>query len=98
MAAGNYCQRCQRSFVSGAARNQHIRDSPRHTVCHICHQDCDAEAKLNQHLEVDHNCCVNCDQDFDNADDLVQHDIEVHHMCSTCGDYFKSASNRDNVC
>ncbi|RTE83471.1 hypothetical protein BHE90_001922 [Fusarium euwallaceae] len=91
------CRRCQRQFPSQAAREQHIRDSTRHNICHICRvRDYEDADDLHDHLEEEHHFCVDCNEQFSTAGLLKQHDIDVHYLCSTCGRRFKSASNLDN--
>ncbi|KAI8648646.1 hypothetical protein NCS57_01476300 [Fusarium keratoplasticum] len=91
------CLRCQRDFRSRAAKEQHIRDSSRHNVCHICRvRDYEEAYELDNHLEADHHFCVECGEQFHTAGLFEQHDIDVHNLCSICGRHFNSASNLNN--
>ncbi|OQD76736.1 hypothetical protein PENANT_c122G03023 [Penicillium antarcticum] len=48
-----YCTRCERGFSSTDARQQHIKDSPNHNICHHCSSPLDyaTERELDDHLE-----------------------------------------------
>ena len=95
----SYCPRCQKSFAFVSARQQHIRDSLNHHVCHICPSPPDyaTEDELDEHLQDEHNICVTCDKQFNTPRQLVQHDVAKHNMCMTCRKYYTSPANRNSV-
>ena len=95
-----YCTRCQKSFCSSEARQQHIRDSPNHNVCHHCFSPPDyaTEDESDDHLEEVHYICIPCDKQFEASSQLTQHDVAKHHMCMTCRRYFNNSKNRSSVC
>ncbi|KAJ4391094.1 hypothetical protein N0V93_004709 [Gnomoniopsis smithogilvyi] len=90
-----FCRRCQKSFVSVRAKQQHIADSQDHHVCSKCpkHLDFEFEDELIEHLEDVHHFCVPCDRQFGAAEGLAQHDMAIHHRCRTCHRCFSSPSN-----
>ncbi|KAJ4211280.1 hypothetical protein NW759_012758 [Fusarium solani] len=93
------CLRCDREFRSQAAKEQHMRDSSRHNVCHLCGvRDYEYADDLDDHLKDDHHFCIKCDQIFYGDWLLEQHNVDVHNLCVTCGRRFTSPSNLNNVC
>lgn len=95
-----YCSRCQKSFPSFSAKQQHIRDSLNHNVCHACSfpPDYATEDDLDNHLEDEHNICTYCDRQFDTPSQLAQHDVAKHNMCMNCRQYFNTPANLSSVC
>ncbi|CAP79196.1 Pc06g02030 [Penicillium rubens Wisconsin 54-1255] len=94
----SYCPRCQKSFTFVSARQQHIRDSLNHHVCHIYPSPPNyaTEDELDEHLQDEHNICVTCDKQFNTPRQLVQHDVAKHNMCMTCRKYYTSPANRNS--
>ncbi|KIV84925.1 hypothetical protein PV11_00672 [Exophiala sideris] len=70
---GEWCERCQWLFVSPAARNKHVADSPHHYICKRCKIDYDLTTALNKHLVDVHHQCMDCEEEFNNDNDLQQH-------------------------
>ncbi|CAE6449569.1 unnamed protein product [Rhizoctonia solani] len=81
-----YCDRCDRSFSSDYAYNDHRRDSSRHYVCFPCNKDFPTRERFNQHLKQSsrHHYCFWCYEDFEDEYDLDEHDEECHEYCNSC--------------
>ena len=84
-----YCDRCNRSFGSQYALQQHIdHSSSHHHVCDDCHRDFATAEALVQHYTDDsrHAYCASCDKRFDDFDDLDIHYNEDHYYdwCGSC--------------
>ncbi|KAG8667800.1 hypothetical protein FPOAC1_012639 [Fusarium poae] len=88
------CFRCNKNFRSHSAKQQHIRDSAHHYLCHICPLDYGTQNDLNNHLENEHHICTTCDlRQFRTARQLQQHDVDKHNMCIICGKYYGTPQN-----
>ncbi|KAH7187779.1 hypothetical protein DER44DRAFT_680191 [Fusarium oxysporum] len=93
---GFRCIRCNKGFRSASAREQHIRDSADHYICHICPEPFDYETQneLNDHLETEHHICTYCDRPpFRTSKQLDQHDVDKHNMCIVCRKYYRTIQN-----
>lgn len=86
---GQFCGRCKRLFVHITAKHNHITNSSRHWVCHICDIDLEDEDSLESHLSGKHSYCYDCGTV---ASDFRQHRAQYHHECSVCEDQFQDAN------
>ncbi|KAA1479348.1 hypothetical protein DENSPDRAFT_752630, partial [Dentipellis sp. KUC8613] len=100
------CGRCNRSYFTPAALEQHFHDSSLHPNCARCNLGfLDAEA-LSQvrgsilyvasHYRVspNHPTCPTCNVGFENTDDFDRHIVSVHPelRCRICDLSFGSAA------
>ncbi|OAP63651.1 hypothetical protein AYL99_02878 [Fonsecaea erecta] len=90
---GEWCERCERLFVSPLARRAHIVDSPRHNICTPCGLDFETSGKLDSHDIDVHNMCLPCKREFDSPQALKSHDVAVHNMCAACGKFFNNTND-----
>lgn len=97
--SSRYCNRCAKTFDSLPAKQQHVKDSRNHHLCHVCSSPHDyaTEDELDEHLESQHYICVPCDKQFRRSDDLERHDIAKHNLCAKCQRYFDSPANLKSV-
>ena len=81
-----YCDRCDRSFRSWPALQQHLDNSSNHHICDNCDLDFSTDWALTQHYvqSPHHHYCQRCDEDFDDDDDLKTHYEDEHHYCGIC--------------
>ncbi|TGO46781.1 hypothetical protein BCON_0308g00110 [Botryotinia convoluta] len=85
-----HCSTCNRYYGSRKALQQHVRDSPAHTLsfyCISCDRSFKSEEALQQHLRHStlHTLifgCDDCDQSFDSEEALDQHfrDSHIHQQ------------------
>jgi len=87
-----WCDRCERSFSSYRALEQHRSSSSRHNICNSCGLDFSQERGLVQHYvqSRSHHYCQRCEEHFGDNDDLVQHYHYAHYYCDTCEKVFSS--------
>ncbi|OCH85172.1 hypothetical protein OBBRIDRAFT_798460 [Obba rivulosa] len=85
-----YCDRCERSFVSQQALQQHEEDSNMHNACTTCGTDFPERSRLVQHWlqSPHHDYCKRCDEHFESRDDLTDHLEDEHCYCSVCDRIF----------
>jgi hypothetical protein len=69
---GEWCGRCQRLFVSPAARHSHVSSSSYHHLCDPCDLDYSTAKGLEDHDVDIHNMCRDCGRFFANANQLQQ--------------------------
>lgn len=81
-----YCDRCDRSFRSWPALQQHLDNSSNHHICDNCDLDFSTDWALTQHYvqSPHHHYCQRCDEDFDDDEDLKTHYEDEHHYCGIC--------------
>lgn len=81
-----YCDRCDRSFRSRHALQQHLDNSSNHNICDDCDKDFETDWALTQHYIQSpyHHYCQHCDEDFDDEDELDDHLEEEHWYCRDC--------------
>lgn len=68
-----YCRRCERSFGSESALNQHVADSPSHHVCSECYKDLSSAHGLHDHCRQKHPYCLDCREVFESDRALWVH-------------------------
>jgi hypothetical protein len=98
-----YCSRCERTFSSTQARQQHHNDSASHNQCEVCGFDGSTwDELLRHHRKTQHRIvCQGCD-DGDGAiwvpgsQEYIDH-LAEHNVCKTCDGHFESPSNLDHV-
>ncbi|RHZ47654.1 ankyrin repeat protein [Aspergillus thermomutatus] len=90
-----WCGRCERVFVSEASKRDHLRNSHRHHICHLCEFEVDfpSQRDLEDHLDEQHCLCEPCRRYFPSAYELGQHDIQCHNWCNICDRYFSNENN-----
>ncbi|KIW65208.1 hypothetical protein PV04_07487 [Phialophora macrospora] len=81
---GEWCERCERLFVSPAARHAHITSSPHHHLCSLCDLDYRTAKDLEDHEFDVHNMCGDCGKFFDDANQLQQHERTHLPACIGC--------------
>ncbi|KIX01700.1 uncharacterized protein Z518_09426 [Rhinocladiella mackenziei CBS 650.93] len=69
---GEWCTRCERLFVSPAARNAHVANSSRHHICDRCDLDFPTFRQHRGHDISVHHLCTECGQEFSNDNNLQQ--------------------------
>jgi heat shock protein HslJ len=103
-----WCEACNRSFVSQEALDQHLRDSPAHAViydCEPCNRSFGSQEALDQHLRdspahaVIYDC-EPCNRSFSSQEALDQHlrDSPAHAViydCEPCNRSFGSQEALD---
>ncbi|KAF2190249.1 hypothetical protein K469DRAFT_560860, partial [Zopfia rhizophila CBS 207.26] len=93
------CYRCQKTFRSFTALDQHIRDSLFHWECPECYTDCASRDQLLNHYRKD-GCRVVCGGCNDgngaswvpNSNAYRQH-VRDYNVCPKCERHFLSTSN-----
>lgn len=68
-----HCRRCDRSFRSTSALQQHVTNSASHHVCTECRKDCASARGLHDHQRLKHTYCSECSRVFRNDNDLQNH-------------------------
>ncbi|KAL7893471.1 hypothetical protein HDV63DRAFT_408351 [Trichoderma sp. SZMC 28014] len=89
----NYCWRCERSYKTQSALDQHKIDSPHHNECPKCNLDYETEQSLKEHMMNAHNMCSVCSQCFDCPFSLDRHYSAHRKMpagCYACHSIFES--------
>ncbi|TBU45968.1 hypothetical protein BD309DRAFT_989174 [Dichomitus squalens] len=81
-----YCSRCNRSFKSEHALQQHKDDSNMHHICYKCNKDFASNAALW------------CDEHFDDSRELNDHYEEEHFKCDICNLIYRSDSALHDHC
>ncbi|KIW23076.1 uncharacterized protein PV07_11305 [Cladophialophora immunda] len=92
---GEWCERCQWLFVSPAARQAHVDNSPRHNICTPCDLDFSTAALLESHDVDVHNMCMDCGKYFRKVNDLMQHKrshLPLEIECLGCDRLFSEFS------
>ena len=56
-----YCARCQ-EFFTDATIQDHKRNSGRHNICVVCHEDFEDIDDLHDHIDQEHFECNLCDK------------------------------------
>ncbi len=81
-----YCDRCDRSFQSRGAYQQHLDNSNDHHICDDCDKDFETAEALTQHYVQSprHHFCQRCDEHFSDEDELDDHLEESHWRCQDC--------------
>lgn len=77
-----YCWRCERSYKTQSALDQHMADSPRHNECPECNLDWETEQDLKEHMTDMHNMCSICSQCFDCPYSLDH--VGFSHVLTAC--------------
>ncbi|OCK82209.1 hypothetical protein K432DRAFT_324652, partial [Lepidopterella palustris CBS 459.81] len=85
------CDRCDRSFGSQRALQQHIDDSSRHHICKICNYDADGRSDLLEHWR-DVGCVKVCQGCLMGFLDWSWH-CRVDHVCPTCHCHQENENN-----
>lgn len=85
-----WCERCERLFVSPFARTAHVRSSDLHAVCAFCGTHAADQEALSTHQRRDHKYCAGCEEHFK---DERTHRIARHYQCRECGDEFANSNN-----
>lgn len=81
-----FCRRCDRSFGSERAGEQHNDDSNMHHICYECDKDFTSARALEQHefQSSRHPSCEQCRILFDDWDELEEHYSDEHYYCDIC--------------
>lgn len=94
-----HCARCDRTFVSEEAFQQHRDDSPRHFYCEVCGFDASTwEKSLKHHRKTAHRVvCMGCN-DGEGATWVAESQayfdhLEEDNVCKDCEEHFESPSN-----
>lgn len=89
-----YYHRCDRSFKSDPALQQHKDGSGNHWVCDDCNRDFVSREARIQHYRSSprHHYCDACDEHFGDEDELKDHDEEEHSYCRDCDEVSGSHS------
>lgn len=98
-----YCFRCERTFSSQKAIQQHFDNSASHYQCNVCVFDGYAREELLQHYRKTQHRIV-CDGCNDGeggtwtpgSRKYIDH-LKEENVCETCERHFGSPSNLDNV-
>ena len=82
----SYCHRCDRSFSSSQALEQHVENSSSHFVCNECRIDLASDDELHEHCRQLHWYCSTCKEVFESAEDLRVHrrSPDHHSKCLSC--------------
>ena len=82
----SYCHRCDRSFSSFQALEQHVENSSSHFVCNECRIDLASDDELHEHCRQLHWYCSTCKEVFESAEDLRVHrrSPDHHSKCLSC--------------
>ncbi|CAG5181304.1 uncharacterized protein ALTATR162_LOCUS9695 [Alternaria atra] len=94
-----WCERCDRSYRTSHALNQHVRDSPNHHECPECDFDCATWDDLLDHCR-DEGCrtvCQGCNDGSGShwefqCDEYWDH-VEDFNVCTQCERHFTSSSH-----
>ncbi|KAL7921257.1 hypothetical protein ACQKWADRAFT_314070 [Trichoderma austrokoningii] len=90
------CGRCNVTYETEAAWDQHKIDSPYHYQCPKCYDlDCDTEEELMWHMIRDHHMCTTCNQCFPSSMSLDNHKPEhlaKPEKCYACPRTFQTKS------
>lgn len=92
-----YYHRCDRSFKSDPALQQHKDGSGNHWVCDDCNRDFVSREARIQHYRSSprHHYCDACDEHFGDEDELKDHDEEEHSYCRDCDEFFSDQKEKD---
>lgn len=96
-----YCRRCDRTFDSGRARDQHYEDSARHNICDVCRFDGSSCDELVQHHRSTRHrfICNGCgDGGWWIPDSQAYKDhLRDDNVCTICERHFDSLNNLRHV-
>jgi hypothetical protein len=78
-----YCDRCERSFTSDRALEQHKEDSDAHWPCDDCDLDFGSSYARDEHYRQspNHHYCRDCDRLFNSEESKIQHMEAKHWYC-----------------
>ncbi|KAJ5022570.1 hypothetical protein J3E73DRAFT_434043 [Bipolaris maydis] len=92
-----YCHRCDRTFDTGRARDQHYDASARHHICDVCRFDGSSYDESVQHNRstLHRIMCDGCDDDgWWILDSQAYKDhLRNDNVCTTCERHFDSLNN-----
>jgi len=98
-----YCSRCERTFSSQRAIQQHYNDSASHNQCEVCGFDGSTwEELLQHHRKTQHRIvCQGCDDGdgiiwVPGSQEYIDH-LEEQNVCKSCEGHFESPSNLYHV-
>ncbi|KZT35199.1 hypothetical protein SISSUDRAFT_990851 [Sistotremastrum suecicum HHB10207 ss-3] len=88
-----YCQRCDRTFWSEHAYQQHVENSSAHYWCEKCDRDfVSYHARRSHYIQSGfHHFCHKCDEDFESRRGLLRHFSEDHWYCGRHNTIFDSS-------
>ncbi|POY71613.1 hypothetical protein BMF94_5306 [Rhodotorula taiwanensis] len=92
-----FCEPCDQTFSTRAARRSHSNRSQRHIhdFCGWCDRFLEAGEDMNDHDEDYHYPCRACDEVCESLEDCNEHGRLYHFWCDTHERAFRSQSNYD---
>ena len=95
--AGEWCERCERLFVSYSALKEHKDTSVAHNICISCTSDFTSFDALLEHQNKVHFRCGFCNKLNSSDYERRCHQSREHWPCRSCGRLHENENNRNYV-